>query len=155
MRKCIFILLILSACSFAAFSQSAEKVAEMVKSENVTIGQAAYFSATALGLVKDDESEENSMAALKDVGGLSDSADAGEFVTAKKVAEICSKTWVIKGSLMYSLLGTPRYAFRQMKADGVFPSSMDPDKKLSGREFLSIITDCIELYELKNDGGAE
>ena len=53
----------------------------------------------------------------------------------------------IKGGLMFRLTkGSPRYAFKQMKSDGVISQNYDPSLILSGREALNIYTSCNMLY---------
>ena len=138
----VFILLAL-----AVHAQSAEKITELIKADQVSYAQLCYLSATAKGLVDDTVSYHEAYKVLCDEGTAYAQADAEVPVTLKTVASMCAKTWKVKGGICYTLFHTPRYAFRQMKADGVIPSSADPDKTANGRDVLNIISACITTYD--------
>lgn len=144
-----FILVLLSVLSVFCFGQSADKITEIIKSKTVTYGQAGYLCVTAAGLENDDVSEIKAKRVLLERGIISsDRVMSDDAITVKEFAWVCANTWNVKGSLMSKIFKAPRYAFRQMKADSVIPAEYDPDRKISGREALNIVTDCIDKYLL-------
>lgn len=147
MKKTVVVSLVLAfLCAAAVSAQSADKVTEMIKTEKATWGQVCYFSSTYLGLVKDSATPEQSIDALKTAGYISTAPAADTPIKLDQFALICAKTWKIKGSLLYTLFPTPRYAFRLLKANGIISSSADPSKTSNGHEALNIFTDCMGKY---------
>ena len=132
------------------FAQSADEVTKVIETKEVTAGQVAYFACTAAGSIKDNATEEDALNTLKKTLKLKVSSE-NEIITCDEIAWIVSNTWDVKGSLMYLIVPSPRYAYKQLKADGVIPSNFDTKRKLTGHEFLNILTKCQEVYKLKND----
>ncbi len=139
----------------AAFSQSAEIVEKTVSEEKLSYGTAAYFTAVALGYISDDDSEEDAVNAWKKIGeelskpAIKEDVSAEDFITFENLAWLCYYTWEIPEGLMMHLFPSPRYAFKQLRNDGVIQSSFDPKRIPTGREFLNVITDCIDFYEVR------
>ena len=63
------------------------------------------------------------------------------------VAFIFAQIWDIKGGLLYRAFhGAPRYAYKQLKADGVLPDFSDPGLVMTGAEALNLYTSCVIKY---------
>lgn len=136
--------------STLTFAQSADKITEILETERLTFGQAAYICVSA---VKDVENEDLAYKKMVDDGIISEKYSADDEINLRNFAHFCANTWDVKGSLMLLIFKNARYAFRQMKADGVIRSGADGSKPLTGREALNIVTECLEKYKLK--GGAK
>ncbi|MCQ2241584.1 hypothetical protein [Treponema sp.] len=146
--KKIFTLLIAAVLSVCVYAQSADKVSEIISTKEATYGQSAYLTASALGIVKNNATYEDALEILKDKGVVSSSVKASDVINLRELSWLCAYTWKIEGSLMLKLFNTPRYTFRQMKADEVIADSADPMDVPSGRNLLAVITDCIGKYEV-------
>ncbi len=147
MKKITFITLVLAL--FAAgtvTAQSADKVTRMIGSEQVTLGQFSYFSASALGLVDDSATDEQAFQALKDNGYVKTKGSCDSPISLSQAAFICVKVWNIRGSLLLKLFPSPRYAFRQLQAEGIISTSADPSRKINGHEALNLLTSCMDAY---------
>ena len=60
---------------------------------------------------------------------------------------IYAQVWDVKGGIMYRLFkAAPRYAFKQLKYDGVLPANADPNHLVSGKEALDVLTMCSVKY---------
>ena len=133
--------------SAAIFAQSADVITEILNSEQATIGQAAYICAVEQNLVKDSSTYDDATAALISAGFLNEDASSTDLLTYGKTAYLFAKEWSVKGGVMYSLTnGAQRYAFKQLVADGVFSTESDPATVLSGSDFLSLYSVCLERY---------
>ena len=71
--------------------------------------------------------------------GYSTKLGAEEAVTAADFAHIAMQTMNIRGSLMYQLLGTPRYAFRTLQSYGIIGDNVAPRSVLSGETVLAYL----------------
>ena len=122
-------------------AQSADTITDILNAEKMTIGQACYLSAVSQGFVSDDTSFEDSMLALVGQGQLSEITDPSEPATIAGLSEIYTKMFGVKGGLFYRISGgSPRYAFKHLKAQGLIAPNVDPSKILSGREAMSFFT---------------
>lgn len=134
--------------TFSAFAQSNKMITEMLNAEEFTYGQAVYLSAVFQGLIHDDDSPERALEALTTKGQITEVQNLKEPVSLQDLAFIYSKMWNVQGGLMFRITGgSPRYAFKQMKADGIIANRADPSKKLSGTEALSMFTSCSAKYK--------
>lgn len=145
-RLIIGLLCILGACSWA---QSAERITDILNSETITYGQASYLAASFLDLVSESASEQEAMDALVDNGMIKakhlGSEDAP--IPLDRFCNICCSTWYIVDSISYSLLKTPYYAWKEMKAFKYIPTTYTKEKTISGYEALNIVTRCIEHHD--------
>ena len=132
---------------FSAKAQSSAKITEILETENVTWGQLAYLSAIQLSLADENDSEEKCISVLKENNIITKDAEASQTVVLKDIAQVCAKTWNVKGGIFYKIFHTPRYALRQLKNDGIIAVAEDPSKLSDGHELLNIINECIETYE--------
>lgn len=146
MKKLILAVLFLFFAG-AAFAQSAEVVTDILNTSEATFGQVCYLSAVHQGFVSDAATYDESVSVLYEKGQLPAEINSSSPIAAVDLAFIYSKLWNIQGGLMYKLTkGSPRYAYRQLKADGVFPENNYPSDLLSGSEVLNIFTSCLFTY---------
>lgn len=130
-----------------AYSQSADVITDMLKAPEVTFGQVCYLSAVQQGFVSDDATYDEAIKALYDEGQIPQDADKSTCVVMANLAFIYAQMWNVQGGLFYRLTnGSPRYAFKQLKADGVISETADPKTVVSGMEALNIYTSCAIEY---------
>mgnify|MGYP004450996821 FL=1 len=129
-------------------AQSAEVVTDILGSPKVTYGQACYLSAVAQDLVKEEASYEDAVVALFDIGQLKTSnMEADNEIRLDELAAVYTRIFNVKGGLMYRITkGSPRYALRLLKADGIVPQNSDPSSVLTGEAALSLFTSCLLQY---------
>ena len=155
MRKFFVLLLVFLAFPVFSFAQSADKVTEILEAEEITYGQLGYLSACELSLVNDSASFVEAFTALQNEGYVAKSVSAGDKVTYKGLAGICSKTYGIRKSFLYRITSADRYAFRQLQSLGAVSSSADPLWTVSGYDAMCVISQCIEIsgQGSSNEGG--
>lgn len=151
-----FVTLLLALFLFGAvYAQSADVITDMLAESEVTFGQVCYLSAVHQGFISENASFDEAIKALYEQGQIPQEADKNSPVVMANFAFIYAQMWNIKGGLMYRLTkGSPRYAFKQMKSDGVIDETADPKKIVSGVEALNIYTSCSIEYggmELSTD----
>lgn len=141
----LFLAQVLGICAVSA--QSAEKMTEVLESPKLTYGQACYFFAASSSSIADDADYSDALSLYQDLELIDSSVKADDPAPLSAVALLASNEFVIEGSLFLKLFHNSRYAYRQMKADGIFTINDDPSLIPSGRRFFAILTDCLELYE--------
>ena len=147
MKRIITILLILFAGTYA-FAQSADVITDILGSDEATYGQVCYLSAIHQGIISEDATYEDAVDALLARGQIPEDVGAYDTVFMANLAFIYIQIWPeTKGGLMFTLTnGSPRYAFKKLKSDGVIPDSADPNGVVSGRDALNILTSCMMEY---------
>ena len=146
--KRIFSVLLVLFVGGLVFAQSADVVTEILGTEEVTYGQVCYLSAIHQGLISEDASYDDAVEALLARGQLPEDVGSYDSVFMANLAFIYAQIWPnIKGGLMFRLTrGSPRYAYKQFKADGVIPDNSDPNEIVSGTQALNILTSCMLEY---------
>lgn len=147
MKRIFSILLILFAGTFV-FAQSANVITDILESDEATYGQVCYLSAIHQGLIAEDATYEEAVEVLFARGQIPESVGAYDTVYLANLAFIYVQIWPsTKGGLMFTLTkGSPRYAFKKLKSDGVIPDNSDPNSVVSGRQALNILTTCMMEY---------
>ena len=103
---------------------------------------------TQTTLSPEDASYEAAVDALLARGQIPENVGAYDSVFMANLAFIYVQIWPnIKGGLMFSLTnGSPRYAFKKLKSDGVISETTDPNEIVSGAQALNILTACMMEY---------
>lgn len=144
--KKIYAALVLSVLFvFSAAAQSSEKISEILKNEEITFGQAAYVIATYKSLVAEDAGYEDAFLKLQEQKIISEKYTSDSLIMLRDVSYLCSWATELKGGLFYRIFKNSRYAFKELQAKGVLPKDVDPDYRLSGRDFFDVFNSCVEL----------
>ncbi|MCR5698112.1 MAG: hypothetical protein K6G52_00570 [Treponemataceae bacterium] len=128
-----------------AFAQSADFISEVIATQKITYGQAAYFICCDYGYIDEAADESSAVSALEEnfpnmINKLK-IQQVDKELTVKEFSFMCCQAWDIKSSLMYMIFQNQRYAFKQMKAKGYFAANTNPNATLDGRKVLYIISD--------------
>ena len=137
---CLFI-----TCS--VFAQSADVISEILETEKATFGQVSYLAAVQQNLIDENASFDDAVKVLYENSLIPDNEDPQSPIPLVDIAYIYSRLWPVNGGLMYRLTkGSPRYAFKQFQADGIFTKEQEPGDFVSGAKALSIYTACVKKY---------
>jgi len=149
MRKqlCIIICLLLSVP--VIYSQIAQKVEELLNTEAVSNGQAAWLVLEA--------------ADISGPAGISGEAEAFSYASANKwfpsgavpsgkvrfdrVSSLIMKAFGMKGGIFYSLTKSPHYAYRELVYRNVIVGRSDPGMNVSGYELLYMVNRVLSYQE--------
>ena len=146
MKKILSLVFCLFVC-LSAYAQSADVITELLESKEATFGQVSYIAAVQKNLISENDSFEAAVKALYDNGMIPEMEDPSASIPLVDIAYIYSRLWPIEGGLMFRITnGSPRYAFKQLQADGVLSSNSEPSDFVSGAKALSIYTSCVNKY---------
>ncbi len=131
----------------SVFAQSADVITEILNTKQVTFGQVCYLAAVQQDLIDENASYADAIEILYMRGQIPNRIYEDTVVPMVDLAYLYSNMWYVKGGIMYKLFhGAPRYAFKQLKADGVIPPTADPGTIVCGQEALIIYTACSLEY---------
>lgn len=144
MKKFLIILLSAFILSVSVYSQDASRITEILKTEKVSYGQAAYLAASYVGVITEKTSYANALEVLASKGLVSKDVKANDPISLSDFSYLCAKVTQLKGGLMFTLFDNPRYALKELKAKGIIAPNADPDFTVNGHEALSVLSNCIE-----------
>lgn len=154
MKKTIIFLLAIFFSS-RIFAQSAQVITDVLDSQVVTLGQICYLSAIRQNLMTDENENSEIQSEYSDAIKILSENDRlipdgfyNDKIQLKYICYIFAKTFNVEGGLFYKITGgSPRYAFKQFKSDGVILENSDPNSFISGQKALDILTNCIFKYD--------
>lgn len=139
MNKKLFFGLFFAVFGFACFSQNSEKVSELLESENISKGQAAYFVCVYQNITDENILESDAFSVLSERNLFDSKEIADEKISLSKACFLIARAANMKGGIFYSIFKTKRYAFREFKALEIVPKNADPQQDVSGAEFLALL----------------
>ena len=144
----LFLTIIFLFISTIAFSQVAADIDTLLESNIISTEMAAYFILGAAGLLPEEISVKSAYDNAKSRGWIK-SADCCEAVTLQDTAFLIMNAFDLKGGIMYTLLKSPRYAYRELQYKRIIQGRSDPKMTISGNRLLYIL-DLIIIYSGMN-----
>jgi len=145
-KKKIFVCIFLLVGTFL-FGQSADMVSKLIEADSVTYEDFAYFCAINLNLIDDETSPAEAMVALDNAKIFSMPKNPKDTISYGTLANMCMRTWGVKGGLMYRITKSDYYAFKEIQYLGFVSKTENPNKKVSGIDALNMITRFLEIAE--------
>jgi len=137
---CIAVAVLLTIA--VSFSQSAEKIDEILETEKATFGQATYLIQTALNSESDglDFNAAFDLFKSNNENLIKDSITASDVISTKTYAFLLMKAFGIKGGMMYRIYPCPRYAYRDLQYLAIIQGKNNPDAPMTGAAMLQILS---------------
>ena len=133
--------------SFGVYAQSADVITQILETEEVTYGQICYLSAVRQNLISEDDSFDKAVSVIEDSAQLNRVLGTDYKIDVQATAHLFMQIWPDeKGGLLYRITGSPRYAYKHLKALNIIPDSYDPHSNLSGFQALNILTSCMNTF---------
>lgn len=145
MKKEVLMLFVFLFSAFFAFSQSSEKISELINAEKLTKGQAAYLAATYMNLVEDNADENEAFEALREINLFKSKENPEEIIKLNHISLLYMKACGLRGGILYSITKSRRYAFNELKAYGILPGLVTSTMCLSGLDAVNLLNDCIAI----------
>lgn len=145
MKKTLSLCSVFLFFALAVHAQSAEKLSELIQTQNATYGQVAYLAATYQNKVADTADYQQAFDALQKEGAIAADKKAGDVISLAETAKLFANATGLKGGLFYTLTHNARYACKELKAKGFLPQNADPSTPLSGRDVVAVLNGCTTL----------
>lgn len=148
MKRLFFVIFSLFLLGGVVSAQSSQVVTDILNTEEVTYGQVCYLSAIHQGLISDDASFDDAVKILYEKKQTPELLSTSTPACLVNLSYIYMQMWPnVDGGLFYRLTkGSPRYALKKLKADGLIDDTMDPLATLSGKDALDILSSCMFQY---------
>lgn len=141
--KKLLILCVAALLAFPAFAQEARYVTEIIARDQATHMDFSYLVASELGM---DSSPFEAYAWCDRYGSYSMETTPDAPITVRTVSHFLMRNYGVKGGLIWSAFKTPRYAWKELKANGFWKSGSDPDTVLSGRDLIKAMNKFFDMY---------
>ncbi len=120
-------------------AQSNEFLDDLLAVENLTAGKAAYLVMVASENVSEDADEARAFELMQNMGYSPKNVEFSQPIRIRDYAFILMKAFDIKGSLMYRLFPSPRYAYRSLSAMQVIQGVKNPSDLFDGNAAIQIL----------------
>lgn len=131
-------------------AQSNETLDSFLEQEKASFGHSAYMILTAAGILDEETSVDEALAALAGSEVEGPSRTAEEAITLGEYSYLLMQALEIRGGLMYRIFPGPRYAARELKYLDLIPGDAGPGRSLSGTEAVQILGRALEWKEARS-----
>ena len=84
---------------------------------------------------------------MQESGLIGENYSADQKISVSQFAYLCANSVNLIGGFFYTLFPSPRYAFKELQAKSIIPSSVDPSSVISGRNAIAVFNGCINYAE--------
>ena len=146
--KRLFLLISLFVClPLFLHSQSNMVIDELLEKENAGFGRTSYMVFTAIGILRDDATFEESLVYLNKMNWKMKDRKTEDHITIGEYSYMLMKSFNIDGGIMYRIFQGPRYAARELAYLNFIDNDKSPYRKLSGEEVIRILGRILEWKE--------
>lgn len=147
MKKLLSVFILLFVSSFI-FAQSADVITEILDSKKATYGEVCYLSAVRQNLISEDADFDEAIKVLVEKKQIPEYVGKNDPIPLVNLSFVFMQIWPdVSKSFMYKITkGSPRYAFKLLKSDGILSERSDPADYVDGSTVLNILTACMMEY---------
>lgn len=131
--------------SYVAAAQSAEKISQIIESDQITYGQSAWLACSYAYEDGESLSFEQALATATEKGWLKSGRVFDSPINLQELCGIFVKASGLKAGLFYKFTKADRYAFKELKANKTLDDAADPSMKVSGQNAMAILNACVKL----------
>ncbi|HET7839312.1 MAG TPA: hypothetical protein VFL04_06100 [Rectinemataceae bacterium] len=145
MRIPLALIFAMAAAAFPLQAQSNTAVDELLGQEKAQVGSAAYMTLNAGGLIGEDATPGDALAALVSKGWIAAERPVDSPILLDEYCVLVMRSLGLKGGLMYTLFPGRRYGYRELVARGIVNASGGPRRTLAGDEAIRILRLALDL----------
>jgi hypothetical protein len=135
--------LVIFLCLISGGMLGAQTVADemdaLLGAQEVSCVQATRFVLAGAGVLPDDTDSGTAFNTALANKWLPKKASADEPVKMGELSLLIMRAFKLKGGLMYTILPSRRYAYREMVYQKLYQGNVDPSLTVSGERFLTIL----------------
>jgi len=111
----------------------------IISNPSISLAQATYMVFVASRKLAEDATVDQAFALSQSMGWIDAHQVGTRPAKASEYAYLLTRSFALKGGVMGSLFPSPRYAYRDLVARGLFSAEGDPDDFLSGPKAVRIL----------------
>jgi len=122
------------------FAQTAVEIENFTQKEAITFAEATRWVYAATGLYPLDVPEDEAMNFAKINKEIAVDVKPKSIIKLRDLSLLIMRAYGIQGGLMYRLIPSRRYAFRELVYNGVLEGSDDPSDNVTGKKLIEILS---------------
>jgi len=134
-RSLLPLLVSLMAAS-VLYGQSNTIVDQLLNQKEALYAETAYLALVGGGRIEESATPADAYAKAAESGWLTANSAPDKPMTVRSLSFLLMKVFGLGGGVMYSILPTDHFAYREMVAWGVINGSGGPDRMPSGEEVV-------------------
>lgn len=135
--RTVFVVAALALAPIALCSaQSNDVLDELLDQDPARFAHTAYVVLAAAEMIDENVSVSEAYQAYQALGWRLSAKSAEEPVSAGELSYMIMKSLDLRGGVMYSILPSPRYAYRELVYDGFLPARLSKQREVSGEQVL-------------------
>lgn len=139
MKKIIFTLILgFFISSFFVFAEN-DSITELKTKNQIKFRDLSVTVVRMLNLASSDITPEDAINLLINEFPKLNRISNEAYLSYRDVSFIAMQVWNISGGLFYSIFQNKHYSFRELQFKELIPLDIDPYKKISGADALSLI----------------
>ena len=138
------VVLVLALFGGVLGAQSNQVVDRLLDEKAAQFGDAAYMILNAAGIVPEEATDADVVAAVQAGGWLKGPVTESQPITLGQVCYLIMKTQKMSGGLLYRMFPGPRYATREFAYMKFIRGIPHPGRTVSGEEVMRMLESAIE-----------
>ncbi|QQO07995.1 hypothetical protein [Breznakiella homolactica] len=138
MKKFILLLPFVFSVCFA-HAQIADELDLLLSIPEISYAMAARFVLSAADILPEDAREVDAFREADQRGWVPVKAEPSTHITLGGLSLLLMEAFDIKGGLMYTIIPSRRYAYREMLYKQCIQGRTDPSQTVSGERFINIL----------------
>ncbi len=138
LRRAVFLSLVLLS-SLQLYAQSNTAIDTLLGQEKAAYAETAYLALIGGGWIPEDASISDAFRFAVGKKWIPETADPGTTVDMRTFSLLAMKGMRVKGGVLWTLLPTKRYAYKELLAQGVINPSGGDKRVPSGEEVVRMI----------------
>ncbi|MCR5046122.1 MAG: hypothetical protein K6A42_06065 [Treponema sp.] len=130
--------------TYVVSAQSADKISQIIDSQEITYGQSAWLACSCATESGDKMSFEEAVSIAAKKGWIKDGFISDGTINLQELCGMFVKVSQVKCGLLYRITKSDRYAYKELRANGTLDSSADPSMKVTGPNAVAILNSCIK-----------
>jgi hypothetical protein len=137
---------LLSLC-VGCFAQSNERIDELLGQEQAEFGHSLYVLLSAGGFIEDHSSVAAAHSRYAELGWLLSNKPVDAPLSVRELSYVIMKSLGLRGGIMYTILPSPRYAYRELVYKRIISGQTAAERKVSGDEVLRYLGAVLRMQE--------
>lgn len=130
------------------YTEETEYLKEITTFTKVRFSDIALPLSLEENLVKPGTSQQDAIKILLKTFPKLNKVNQKSYLNYSDISLICMQIYELKGGFFYSLFQNRHYSFRELQYLNIIPDTLDPMKKISGKETYNLLIQTSKLQEL-------
>ena len=149
MKRTISIAALIFLAGATAFAQSNEMIDRLLADQTADFGDSLQLVLSAGNRIDSSSTSDEAYAEFERTGWRLSKKGVEDELSVSELSYLIMKSLDLRGGLMYTILPSPRYAFRELVYLGVISRQVPPGRIVSGEQVVRYLGAVLRLEEAR------